>query len=351
VNTSFQRVALVWHGDASARENAVLSESRFRGVAEALDAVGLKAEPIVYNDDWSEEVLDSLLRVDGVLVWVNPIEQGRDRTKLDALLREVAHKGVIVSAHPDTILKMGTKEVLYRTREMSWGCDTFLYSTLQEFYEQFPLRLKAGTARVVKQYRGNGGSGVWRVEKHLTDSGMVRVRHALRGCVEQEMSLEAFLAQCEIYFEGAGRLIDQPFQERLTEGMVRCYMAGDRVVGFGHQKVNALFPAPLGGSAEEAPQPGPRLYYPPTEGDFQPIKRKMETDWLAALCDTLCMEREDLPIIWDADLLLGAKDGCGEDTYVLCEINVSSVYPFPDSALEPLAQAIKARLSVREQGG
>ena len=51
-----------------------------------------------------------------MLVWVNPIEQGLDRSKLDPLLREVADAGVWVSAHPDVILRMGTKEVLFDTR-------------------------------------------------------------------------------------------------------------------------------------------------------------------------------------------------------------------------------------------
>jgi hypothetical protein len=32
---------------------------------------------------------------------------------------------------------------------------------------------------------------------------------------------------------------------------------------------------------------------------------------------------------------------------VLCEINVSSVYPFPDEALAPLAAATRARLEGR----
>jgi hypothetical protein len=37
----------------------------------------------------------------------------------------------------------------------------------------------------------------------------------------------------------------------------------------------------------------------------------------------------DLPVLWDTDFLYGAKDASGDDTYVLCEINVSCVSPFP----------------------
>jgi hypothetical protein len=51
----------------------------------------------------------------------------------------------------------------------------------------------------------------------------------------------------------------------------------------------------------------------------------------------------DLPVIWDCDFLLGPRNNAGEDTYVLCEINVSSVAPFPDAAVEPLARAVLAK--------
>ena len=47
----------------------------------------------------------------------------------------------------------------------------------------------------------------------------------------------------------------------------------------------------------------------------------------------LDVDTDQLPILWDCDFLLGPKRDSGEDTYVLCEINVSSVSPFPDSAL------------------
>ena len=104
------------------------------------------------------------MRVDGVLIWVNPIEGRRDRSVLDTMLRDVANAGVFVSAHPDVILKLGTKEVLYRTRNLGWGSDTHLYSTMDQMIQELPLRLATGKARVLKQHRGNGGNGVWKVQ-------------------------------------------------------------------------------------------------------------------------------------------------------------------------------------------
>src|SRR5438477_11237187 len=90
------------------------------------------------------------------------IHEGRNRAKLDALLRETAAQGVWVSAHPDVILKMGTKEVLHRARTMGWGCDTALYRTAEAMRAELPGRLAAGP-RVIKRNRGSGGQGVWKV--------------------------------------------------------------------------------------------------------------------------------------------------------------------------------------------
>lgn len=51
------------------------------------------------------------------------------------------------------------------------------------------------------------------------------------------------------------------------------------------------------------------------------------------------IESAALPVLWDCDFLLGPKTACGADTYVLCEINASSVSPFPESAIVPVARA------------
>jgi hypothetical protein len=340
-----KRIALLWRGDREARDREISQRSRLFGVFEALSALDISVEKAVYSEEFEDEVRDQLLRVGAVLVWVDPIMGDRDRTQLDAMLRQVAGEGVLVSAHPEVIMKMGTKEVLFRTREMSWGCDTHLYATADELREQLPLRLAEGEPRVLKQYRGAGGNGVWKVEKPPGDRTLVRARHALRGSVEEDMPLDAFLARCEPYFSGPGRIIDQPYQERLTDGMVRLYLVRDKVAGFGHQEINALFPPPPGSLPDAAPQPGPRLYYPVSKPEFQILKTRMEEEWLPAMQQQLDIDSQSLPVIWDADFLYGPKTASGEDTYVLCEINVSSVYPFPDEALDPLARETHMRLT------
>jgi hypothetical protein len=49
-----------------------------------------------------------------------------------------------------------------------------------------------------------------------------------------------------------------------------------------------------------------------------------------------------LPALWDADFLYGPKTEDGSDTHVLCEVNASSVAPYPDSAAPKVAAAVLA---------
>jgi hypothetical protein len=54
--------------------------------------------------------------------------------------------------------------------------------------------------------------------------------------------------------------------------------------------------------------------------------------------EVLGIARARLPIIWDADFLYGPRTASGEDTYVLCEINVSSCFAIPDEAPAAIAR-------------
>jgi hypothetical protein len=332
------RIAILWRGNEAERSRATSEASRFKAVFAALADVCVDAEPMVYEDDVLDGVRAQLATLDGVLVWVNPIHEGRNRANLDALLREVAARGVWVSAHPDVILKMGTKEVLHRTRTMSWGCDTALYRTPEAMRAELPARLTAGP-RVIKRNRGNGGQGVWKIEMLASPQNRptVRALDATKDASE-ELTLDEFLERCLEYFEN-DCVIDQPFQARLSEGVVRCYMAGDRCAGFGHQKVKALIDT----SAARA-EAGPRLYTSNADPRFQRLRRLMEDEWTPQLIALLNIPRRDLPMIWDADFMLGPPGADGTDSYVLGEINVSSVFPMPDEAPAEIARRVVDRL-------
>lgn len=329
-----KKVAIVWRGDARDRAELRLANGRFAAVAHALAQADFAPEACIYHEAASAAVRDQLLAVGVALVFVNPLQDGRRRYDLDVLLREVAAAGVWVSAHPDVIDKMGVKSVLWRARDLGWGSDVHFHDDATDFAKTFPARLAAG-ARVLKPNRGNGGQGVWKVE--AVGVGQVRIQAADGDPTPRTLSLPALIAARMPDFREAGGLVDQAYQPRLTEGMVRCYMSGDRAAGFGAQQVRALAPAKAGRS-------GPRLYSGPEDGRFQRLRAVMERDWTPGLARLLEIDPDDLPAIWDADFLLGPRTAAGEDSYVLCEINVSSVFPMPDEAPAAIARTLSRRL-------
>ncbi len=332
------RVALLWRGDPAADPPAP-ERTRLQLIFAELAALGIAAEPVIWADEIAEAVRERLLAFDGVLVWVDPLSDGRDRSRLDPVLREAAAHGVWVSAHPDVILKMGVKEVLHRTRDLGWGADTDLYRTASAFRAEFPIRLAASGPRVLKQNRGNGGQGVWKVELIEPEPAQrVRVPHAQRGSVPEDLALNDFISRCDAYFDRGGLIIDQAFQTRLPEGMIRCYLAANEVVGFGHQLIKALIPPPPASEGSEAALPGPRIMHGPEAPPFQDLRDKMEREWVPAMQRLLEIDTAQLPALWDADFLYGPKTADGADSYVLCEINVSAVAPFPDSAAPKAAR-------------
>jgi hypothetical protein len=339
------KIALLWRGDRETRRRATPDNNRWRQIFAALTALKIRAEPAVYCEEAAEEVREQLLTVDGVLVWVDPLSDGRTRFQLDAMLREVASRGVWVSTHPDVTQKMGVKEVLYTTRHLGWGTDTHLYPRFAVFQDEFPRRLETDGPRVIKQNRGNGGQGVWKVEiAPGPRDDIVTVLEARRGSEPEALSLNSFMVNCAAYFSDGGCIIDQPFQERLPDGMIRCYMGTDKVVGFGHQLIKALISPPPEGPASPEAQPGPRIMHDARAPQFQTLRRQMEDAWVPQMMQLLGLTRDTLPIIWDADFLYGPRNPAGDDTYVLCEVNVSSVMPIPDQAPATIAGLARERL-------
>jgi len=340
-------LALLYPGDRALRDRSDPAESRFAPLFEAFAAAGVQAVPAIYHDDFADEVEAQLRGCAVVLVWCNPIEGGRRRDRLDAMLRRISDQGVVVSAHPEAILKLGTKDVLFETRDLPFGSDVQRVDSLAQLESELPQRLRAGP-RVLKQHRGQSGAGVWRVERAegAASPNLLGVRHAQRGSEEERLELGAFLDRLAPYFapENGGHMIDQAWQPRLVDGMVRAYLVEDRVAGFGHQAVNALFPAAPG---QPAPSPGPRLYHGPELPQFHGLRRLLEQGWIESLRARVGLARDRLPLLWDCDFLFGEPAADGRERFVLCEINVSSVAPFPPSAIAPLVAAVQSRLARR----
>jgi hypothetical protein len=74
------------------------------------------------------------------------------------------------------------------------------------------------------------------------------------------------------------------------------------------------------------------------------LRNSFEGEWLRGLQRLTGVETDSLPVLWDADFVLGPTDEKGADTYVLTEVNVSAVAPFPEQALPKLAQVVARHL-------
>lgn len=334
---NMKSVAIVIYGETGSGRNA-FTEEKYKDLAAAFYTDGFKVDSVLYNDEKAGSLSAELLQYHAVLVWVNPIEQGHDRKKLDSLLIEIAGKGCFVSAHPEIILKMGTKDILYKTRDMDWGGDVKMYSNHEEFTNNFTASLNQSGARVLKQYRGNGGNGVFKI-KARPDMNEVSVTHATESTTENILSISDFYNDFKKFFLNNGLLIDQEWNSHIANGMVRCYLSGNKVAGFGYQEINALYE--LNG---KTCLPGKRYYYTENCGLFADLKEIMENKWVPELQDRLSINENMLPVIWDADFFINYPDSYNTaGKYSLCEINVSCVSPFPPGAVSFIVKEVRKR--------
>jgi hypothetical protein len=331
-------VGILLYGPDGQPRNA-LTEENYRLLAQQFVEKGWALHTLAYHDTRQEVVRSEASACDAVLVWINPIEPGLDRPSLDLFLSELSASGVLVSAHPGIILKIGTKDVLVETQRIGWSIEARAYRSLAEFKDQFPELIRRDGIRVLKQHRGNSGQGVWKVS---LVSGDYVVQPATRGAPAETMSESALMGffQSEVFTRGS-HMVDQAWVATLSRGMVRAYLCGAKVAGFGYQEINALYPVQPEDDFTRR-QPSRRHYYTGECHLFQSLRLRLERDWLPALLAHFGIQARELPLIWDADFLFGSSD-----EYLLCEINASCVSPFPESAITPMIAELERRLGGR----
>lgn len=324
------RIVVLWRGNPDARHISAPHQARLAPVIDALATAGFAAEGVPWFDDEAARIEKQLSGAGGVLVWINPLADGRDRSIVDATLRRLAASGTWVSTHPDVTARMGTKEVLYTTRHLGWGTDTDLYRDETAFAARFWARLDDGATRVLKPLRGNDGQGVMKCRKDGVD---ILVQHAGNDRIDRLS--RADLASHARSMLGLAPMIDQAFNDNAAAGMVRCYLSQDRVVGFAEQQ-------PRRSDASAFGMNSAKTMHNRDVAAFADLRQAMETDWVPAMQDILGPGSAQLPALWDADFFYRPpSETPGRSRFVLCEINVSCVSPFPDDA--PAAIAATAR--------
>jgi hypothetical protein len=238
-----------------------------------------------------------------------------------------------------------------------------VYRTVEQFCSEFPDRLARDGVRVLKASRGNGGRTVWKVRvpagpvrAALTPQTEVEVQHArIRDGSSASMPLAALLDRCAEAFDawgGTAGLVDQEFVGGITRGIVRCYLVGGSVVGFARQYPEGAVPLGVLDVTPDSRQPAqavmglpsPKTMYPTDEPGFRGMRALLETDWVPGTLGLLGLGTDDLPALWDVDLLIADPEEGEVPRFVLCEVNVSSVIPFPPAAPHRVASHVMGAL-------
>ena len=295
-------------------------------ISNALIEKGWECIPMYYSDAKYDEVAAALDKADGYITRINPgTYPGVTQSKVDALFKEYADKGLAPMQHPDVMLKMGAKDALVKIANLSCGmADTYAYYDIPSFKENFPKTIQTGI-RVVKQNRGSQGEGIWVCkikegqEGEVTGATILDLQEAVDNHKE-EKSIDDFMTFCEQYIVGEnGQLIDQRFLPRIVEGELRVNMIYDKPTEIVHKK-------PAEGGISATLKSGAKyVSYQPDDPQFAVLMDNFVNKDLPQIMPALGMEGLPIPLIWTSDFILGDKTEDGADTYFVGEFNCSCV--------------------------
>ena len=91
MSSSPLRIAIV---DREARRRSAPEESRFLPLFRALSDLGAHVERAVYDEAFAHELRRQLMDVDGVLVWVNPLQDGPYALRFSVSPGEIAYGAI-----------------------------------------------------------------------------------------------------------------------------------------------------------------------------------------------------------------------------------------------------------------
>jgi len=327
-------------------------------IANGVIKAGGACDIVKYFDTKHAEFASKIKGYDALIVRINPgqLSQGTlpgTQARFDALMNDFIKKGGLVWSSPDVQTKMGAKDALCKIANMGCGLvDTLAYYTEAELVNGFK-KTCAFQPRVIKQNRGSAGEGIWLCwlcsgkycknygDRMLDDGEYLKLMEMndnhveyhtcgefLEFCVNGPDSKKAGNWQSVFpgkYLEGGkeagGQLVDQRLLPRISEGEVRCLMAGDTCQMLIHKK-------PEGGGLSAVGGNSAYTYYTPEDPKYADLLGKLMKD-IPQMMKVLDLEGQPLPLLWTADYI--PKDPeherfDGVDTeYVVGEFNCSCV--------------------------
>jgi len=300
-----------------------------------------------YSDSNASELAKRLIdeKYVAYLPRVNPGEyHDFTKSKFYDFLRVLSNAGLIGFPAPDTLERMGGKDILYRVRHLFFGLPcTKKYLNREELLqglldnlENVPLNTPV---RVIKQASGSSCCGIWVVKVLNHGQGRDHPETILLSCQEmvdnhiEEFNVQSFADHCEKHYlhTPGSYMVDQKFLPRITEGEVRLFMGCDSVLELMLRLPNA---GSLSCGSAHSTKAFPSLDDPEFSGL---IKNFRET--LPSLREAVGMGNEQLPLLWCADFIRGEGT-----SFILGEINCSCVGFQPPHVQHGLVDSLGARL-------
>lgn len=288
------------------------------------EATGYRTEIVFYRPNKKYELLDYLKEnAQSVISRINPGNlKGVD--EYFQFLKALSNAGVEVHTHPDVMINLDFKDILYKLQGTPLGDeDTYFYHTYTDFVSKFPANLDKYGIRVLKTNYGSTGEGVYLVSKK--EDGSIFTVEAVNNQKYYYDDIDEFLHKFEVnfeeddenaaYFQGKAGFVGCRYLERIAEGEIRVLLVNDKAISIVHKKPQeGEFSATLFSGAKYK-------YESPEEPKWKEVM-KVTTEGLKNLKPFLA--GQNYPLLWTMDYILDYnKDG--SDKYVLSEINCSCV--------------------------
>jgi hypothetical protein len=141
------RIGLLFRGDRTVDPFSTPGAERLAPLVVALQRLGVTVEPVVYEDEALENVHAQIAKLDGVLVWVNPIQDGATRAVLEGTTRSCCVRSTSAPSAPSLSKALKSWPALPSRARRGGTC--FLGATRYEFRVKMRLNVAFGPLMLV----------------------------------------------------------------------------------------------------------------------------------------------------------------------------------------------------------
>lgn len=319
-----------------AKEGPEKDEDGFRldskPIMESLAKLGWTAEIVFYDPKKRDSIIKHITEgADAVInrVMLSAIDDVDDYL---SLLSELG-KHITLLTHPDTVLAYADKSSFSKLVGASKLVeDTFrAYVNWENFADEFPKSLATHSTRIIKRAISSKGVGTFKVSlvepaeegtESVPTEAAVRVLSAetleMKECTLGEFieSQKETSSTPRYNTSSGGVIVDQPFHDRIAEGEFRLIMSHRKCVA-----ISVKVPSESSELCSEADAGAKVTLHEPSE--FPDLVDAVQSE-LSLLQATL-HPLESMPLLWSIDILKGAADADGKDSYEIIQTSCGCV--------------------------